>query len=146
MPEKENVGVFSGTPLSNTLVQHNKYLSNNPNPMEKLPEKLETPQIPYFREKPVMLMADGFSLFFKEINQKEYWICEQQKGKSYLIQWIEIQDSKPQKFHRILSNYNGLDVENKTRDTALVRNLHNKTGIEKTRDKRIFRRSRSIYQ
>ena len=36
MPEKENEGIFSGSPL----VQ-NKYLSNNPYPMEKIPAYLE---------------------------------------------------------------------------------------------------------
>ncbi len=67
------------TPLSNTLVCENKYFSNNTNPMENLPEKLETPKIPYFRQKPAILMADGFSLFFKEIDKLEYWILRTTK-------------------------------------------------------------------
>ena len=64
------------------------------------------------------------------MNEYEYWICEQQKGGSYLVEWIEFSGSNPQRFHRKLSNRNGLDVENKKRDQALVKHLNAKTGIE----------------
>lgn len=117
---------------SNTLVTENKYLSKNHNPLEILPDKLEKVEIPYFRQKPVMLLADGFSLFFKEIDKSEYWISEQHTTGSFLVQWIEIKDSKPQPFHRKLSNRNGLDIENKKRDSSLVKHVFKKVEIAKT--------------
>jgi multimeric flavodoxin WrbA len=99
--------------------------------LEILPEKLGTPEIPYFRQKPVMLMVDGFSLFFKEIDKLEYWISEQHTTGSFLVQWIEIKDSKPQPFHRKLSNRKGLEIENNKRDTSLAKHLFKKVEIEK---------------
>ena len=78
-----------------------------------------------------MIRTDGFILFFKEINKIEYWICEQQNKKSYLVQWMEIRDSKPQNIHRKLTNRNGLDVDNQKRDTKLIQNIKNKQKIEK---------------
>ncbi len=116
---------------SNTLFKENKYLSENLNPLEIVPDKLEKVEIPYFRQKPVMFMVDGFSLFFKEIDRLEYWISEQHTSGSFLVQWIEIKDSKPQPFHRKLSNRNGLDIENKKRDSSLVKHLFKKVEIEK---------------
>ncbi|AUB59380.1 hypothetical protein BK009_00995 [Methanobacterium subterraneum] len=132
MSEEREKGDFGGTPLSNTLFSNNKYLPDADPSMVTLPEKLEKPPIPHFREKPVQILVDGFSLIFKEFNDCEYWICEEQKKGSYFVQWLEFRDSKPQKFHRMLSNRNGLDVENKNRDQSLVKYLHNRTGIEKT--------------
>lgn len=124
-------GNLQGPLHSNTLVTKNKYLSENLNPLEILPDKLEKAEISYFRQKPVMLMADGFSLFFKEIDKSEYWISEQHTSGSFLVQWIEIKDSKPQPFHRKLSNRNGLDIENKKRDSSLVKHLFKKVEIGK---------------
>jgi len=116
---------------SNTLTVQNKYLSKNPKAMENLPEKLKKIEIPYFRQKPVILMADGFSLFFKEIDKSEYWISEQHIAGSFLVEWIEIKDSKLQHFHRKLSNRKGLEIENKKRDISLIKNLFKKVRIEK---------------
>ena len=131
MSEERGKGDCSETPLSNTLSSNNKYLPDADPSMVTLPEKLEEPSIPHFKEKPVQILVDGFSLIFREINDCEYWICEEQKKGSYFVQWLEFRDSKPQKFHRMLSNRNGLDVENKKRDQSLVKYLHNRTGIEK---------------
>ncbi|MBF4473914.1 hypothetical protein [Methanobacterium formicicum] len=131
MSEERGKGDCDGTPLSNTLYSNDKYLPDADPSMITLPEKLERPSIPHFREKPVQILVDGFSLIFREINNCEYWICEEQKKGSYFVQWLEFRDSKPQKFHRMLSNRNGLDVENKKRDQSLVKYLHNRTGIEK---------------
>lgn len=131
MSKEGEKGDCSGTPLSNTLSSNNKYLPDSDPSMINLPEKLEKSSIPHFREKPVQILVDGFSLIFKEINDCEYWICEEQKKGSYFVQWLEFRDTKPQKFHRMLSNRNGLDVENKKRDQSLVKYLHTRTGIEK---------------
>ena len=131
MSEEREKGDGGGTPLSNTLFSNNKYLPDADPSMITLPEKLEKPSIPHFREKPVQILVDGFSLIFREINECEYWICEEQKKGSYFVQWLEFRDTKPQKFHRMLSNRNGLDVENKKRDQSLVKYLHTRTGIEK---------------
>ncbi|AUB54902.1 hypothetical protein BK007_01955 [Methanobacterium subterraneum] len=131
MSEQRGKGDCGGTPLSNTLSSNNKYLPDSDTSMITLPEKLEKPSIPHFREKPVQILVDGFSLIFREINDCEYWICEEQKKGSYFVQWLEFRDTKPQKFHRMLSNRNGLDVENKKRDQSLVKYLHTRTGIEK---------------
>lgn len=133
MSEEREKGDCGGTPLSNTLSLNNKYLPDSDPSMTTLPEKLEKPSIPHFREKPVQILVDGFSLIFREINDCEYWICEEQKKGSYFVQWLEFRDTKPQKFHRMLSNRNGLDVENKKRDQSLVKYLHNRTGIEKAK-------------
>lgn len=131
MSEEREKGDYGGTPLSNTLSSNNKYLPDSDPSMTTLPEKLEKPSIQHFREKPVQILVDGFSLIFREINECEYWICEEQKKGSYFVQWLEFRDTKPQKFHRMLSNRNGLDVENKKRDQSLVKYLHTRTGIEK---------------
>ncbi|UTB32686.1 MAG: hypothetical protein NKF70_14595 [Methanobacterium sp. ERen5] len=124
-------GNVQDAPPSNTLVVENKYLSEKLKPIENLPEKLEKPEIPYFKQKPVLLMVDGFGLFFKEIKETEYWICEQRKASSYLVQWIEIKDSKPQYFQRKLSNRNGLDVKNEKRDSSLIQTIQNRVELEK---------------
>lgn len=71
---KEREGSKLESLHSNTLTVENKYLTENPKPMENLPEKLKELEIPYFRQKPVMLLFNGFNLFFKEINKSEYWI------------------------------------------------------------------------
>ncbi|MFA0834155.1 MAG: hypothetical protein ACC609_09130 [Methanobacterium formicicum] len=131
MSEEREKGDCGGTPLSNTLSLNNKYLPDSDSSMVTLPEKLEKPSIPHFRENPVQILVDGFSLIFREVNDCEYWICEEQKKGSYFVQWLEFRDTKPQKFHRMLSNRNGLDVENKKRDQSLVKYLHTRTGIEK---------------
>lgn len=131
MPEEKKRGVGRGSPLSNTLLLDNINLSELAQPMANIPDKMEGLPIPHFREKPVQPLANGFSIFFKEFNKSEYWICEENKGGSYLIQWIEFHGSKPQRFHRKLSNRNGLDIENKKRDQSLVKSLHNRAGIDK---------------
>jgi Mn-dependent DtxR family transcriptional regulator len=130
MPEEKGVGGGRGTPVSNTLLSDNINLPDDSQSMVCFPEKLEGPKIPHFREKPVQHLIDGFSLYFKKINDYEYWICEQQNSGSYFVQWIEFSVSKPQKFHRKLSNRFGLDVENKKRDQALIKHLNAKAGIE----------------
>ena len=43
MPKKGVEEVVGITPISNTLVPKNKYFSENPNPMENLPEKKQSP-------------------------------------------------------------------------------------------------------
>ncbi len=131
MSEERGKGDRSETPLSNTLSSNDKYLTDADLSMEALPDKMEKPNVPHFREKPVQHLVDGFCLIFREYNECEYWICEEKKKGSYFVQWLEFRDSKPQKFHRMLSNRNGLDVENRKRDQALVRSLHNRAGIEK---------------
>ncbi len=131
MSEERGKGDHSETPLSNTLSSNDKYLPDADLSMVALPDKLEKPSIPHFREKPVQHLVDGFCLIFRELNDFEYWICEEQKKGSYFVQWLEFRDHKPQKFHRMLSNRNGLDVENKKRDQSLVKYLHTRTGIEK---------------
>jgi Mn-dependent DtxR family transcriptional regulator len=132
MSGERGKGDHSETPLSNTLSSNDKYLPDTDLSMVALPDKLERPSIPHFREKPVQHLVDGFCLIFRELNDLEYWICEEQKKGSYFVQWLEFRDTKPQKFHRMLSNRNGLDVENKKRDQSLVKYLHTRTGIEKT--------------
>ncbi|MBW4256578.1 hypothetical protein KTG15_02580 [Methanobacterium sp. YSL] len=131
MSEERGKGDHSETPLSNTLSSNDKYLPDADLSMVALPDKMEGPSIPHFREKPVKILVDGFSLIFSEFNDCEYWICEEQKKGSFLVQWLEFRNSKPQRFHRMLSNRNGLDVENKKRDQSLVKYLHNRTSIEK---------------
>lgn len=96
--------------------------------MENLSEKKQSPEIPYFRQKPPMLRTDGFLLFFKEINKVEYWICEQQQNKNlYLVQWMEVHDSKYKTFHSAKTNTNGLNVENKKRNNSLIQILNTKS-------------------
>ena len=130
MPEEKSEGGGRETPTSNTLLSNNINLSEDTSPMALIPKKVEGPPVPHFKEKPVQHLIEGFSLFFKKIENYEYWICEQQKGGSYLVQWIEFSGSNPQRFHRKLSNRNGLDVENKKRDQALIKHLNAKAGIE----------------
>ena len=132
MSEERGKGDRSETPLSNTLSSNDKYLTDADLSMVALPDKMEKPNVPHFREKPVQHLVDGFCLIFREYNECEYWICEEKKKGSYFVQWLEFRDHKPQKFHRMLSNRNGLDVENKKRDQSLVKYLHTRTGIEKT--------------
>lgn len=130
MSEKKEVGGVRGTPVSNTLLSKDINLSDAAQSMASFPEKLKGPTIQYFREKPVHLLIDGFSLYFKKIDEYEYWICEQQMGGSYHVHWIEFVDSKPRGFHRKISNRYGLDVENRRRDQVLVKHLNAKSGIE----------------
>jgi Mn-dependent DtxR family transcriptional regulator len=130
MPEEKIEGEGRGAPTSNTLLSNNINLSGDTSPMTLIPEKMEGPPIPHFKDKPVQQLIDGFSLYFKKIKDYDYWICEQQKGGSYLVQWIEFIGSKSQRFHRKLSNRNGLDVENKKRDQTLIKHLNSKAGIE----------------
>ncbi len=103
---------------------------DNINPMLMLPEKLDN-EIPFFREKPVKIISDGYVIFFREINGLEYWIMEEKDGAFYKVQWIEIDRNKPKKFHRKISSRYGLDIKNRRRDNELVKYLHEKTGIEK---------------
>ncbi|NLJ49521.1 MAG: hypothetical protein GX428_08050 [Candidatus Atribacteria bacterium] len=83
MPEEKS---RDGSPTSNTLLSNNINLSEDTPSMALIPEKLEGPKIPHFREKPVQHLIDGFSLYFKKINDYEYWICEQQSSGSYFVQ------------------------------------------------------------
>ena len=118
-------------PPSNTLTTENKYLSKNSNPLKTVPEKIEPPKLPNFREKHIVHLINGFCLFFKEINNKEYWISEEKNGTSYFVQWIEMKDSKPKYFQRKISNRNGLDVKIDKRDKILIQTLNNREKIEK---------------
>ncbi len=95
-----------------------------------LPEKLDN-EIPFFREKPVKIISDGYVIFFREINGLEYWIMEEKIGGFYKLQWIQLDRNKPTKFHRKISSRHGLEIQNKRRDNLLVKYLHGKTGIEK---------------
>ena len=72
---------------------------DNINPMLMLPEKLDN-EIPFFREKPVKIISDGYVIFFREINGLEYWIMEEKDRAFYKVQWIELDRNKPKKFHR----------------------------------------------
>ena len=141
---KERVkGDVSGDPLNNNLPYENKNLSDETNPMTTIPVKIDN-QIPYFKEKPVILLPEGFSIFFKRQDSYEYWISEERKKGSYLIQWIEMDGSKSIRFHRKISNRNGLDVENKKRDRDLANYLHSRCGIEKEEIK-LFLEEAGIY-
>ena len=109
---------------------HEKY-NILPTPKPSTPtDEPNTPNL-QFNGEPVHYLIDGFSLFFKRIDNYEYWISEQQDNNSYLVQWIELNGSKPKKFHRKLRNRDGLDIENKKRDQALIKHLNTRTGIEK---------------
>ncbi|MBP2045145.1 hypothetical protein [Methanobacterium aggregans] len=122
MSEERMNGVYSGNPPNDSVLD---------NGLAKLPEKLNSPPVPHFRGKPVQQAGDGFSLFFKEVNGYEYWLSEEKRGSFYLVQWLELTDSESRRFHRKISNRNGLDVENKKRDVSLTNYLHDKTGVEK---------------
>ncbi len=104
--------------------------SPDDNPMFLLPEKLGN-EIPFFRERPVKIISDGYVIFFREINGLEYWIMEEKNGGFYKVQWIEIDQKKPSKFHRKISSRQGLEIQNRRRDDEMVKYLHGKTGIEK---------------
>lgn len=122
MSEERMNGVYSGNPPNASVLN---------NGLGKLPEKLNSPAVPHFHGKPVQQAGDGFSLFFKEVNGYEYWLSEEKRGSFYLVQWLELTDSESRRFHRKISNRNGLDVENKKRDVSLTNYLHDKTGVEK---------------
>ncbi|QUH24189.1 hypothetical protein HYG87_10685 [Methanobacterium alkalithermotolerans] len=121
--------------LSNDWPLENKNLLESNNLMAVLPEKLET-KIPEFRKKVVKLLPGGCSLFFMDINGLEYYLSIEISGKSYLLQWVEIDGHKPLKFHRKVSSRSSPDIESKNRDKALVKYLNNHTGIprEKIRE------------
>lgn len=143
MQQEKIKGDVSGDPLNNNWPSDNKNLTDKNHPMTTLPEKIGN-QIPYFREKPVILLPEGYSIFFKIQNNLEYWISEKRRKGSYLLQWIEMNGSKTVKFHRKLSNRNGLDVENKKRDQNLANYLYNRSGIEKEETK-IFLEEAGIF-
>lgn len=124
---EERINGVGGNPP--TVSTGNKF--TDAGAMANLPEKLNTPPVPHFKGKPVQQVIDGFSLFFKEFNDFEYWLSEEKRGSFYLVQWLELTDSESRRFHRKISNRNGLDVENKKRDSSLTNYLHDKTGIEK---------------
>ena len=67
MSEERGKGDHSETPLSNTLSSNDKYLPDEGISMMALPDKMEKPSIPHFREKPVQILVDGFCLIFKSI-------------------------------------------------------------------------------
>lgn len=129
MSEEKVKGVVSGVPLDNSCLLDDKNLTDTSSLMAGLPEKIKH-QKPIFKDKPVILILEGCTLFFKKHDGVEYWISEKRRFGSYLVQWIEIDGSQTTKFHRKLSNRYGLDVENKKRDQSLVRFLHNRSGIE----------------
>ncbi len=129
MSEEKVKGVFSGAPLDNSCLLEDKNLTDTILPMASLPKKIDSKKL-FFKDKSVILILDGYTLFFKEHEGVEYWIIEERKYGSYLVQWIEIDGPQTTKFHRKLSNRNGLDVENKKRDQALVGYLHSRSGIE----------------
>jgi Mn-dependent DtxR family transcriptional regulator len=127
MPEENIEGILEGDP-------NNKWPSGDENfdkenPMAMLPKRLDV--IPFFRNKPVKILQDGFSVFFREINGLEYWITEKKLPGSYMVQWLEIEGSKKARFHRKLTNKNGLDVDNNKRDQKLVKYLHEHSGISR---------------
>jgi len=130
MPEEKVKGVFSGAPLNNNYQLEDKNLSDANSAMAWLPEKI-TQEKPVFKDKPVILIPEGCTLFFKKHEGVEYWISEKRGFNSYMVQWIEKKGPQTSKFHRKLSSRNGLDVENKKRDQSLVKYLHNRSGIEK---------------
>lgn len=130
MPEEKIKGGLGGTPLNDTCNSIHKNLLKSNIFMSNLPEKVDE-ELPYFRDKPVKFLPGGYSIFFREINGLEYWISTERNGGSYLVQWVEIDGLKPVKFHRKLSNRNGLDVENKKRDQNLAGYLHGRSGIKK---------------
>ncbi|MBU4608196.1 MAG: hypothetical protein KUA33_10010, partial [Methanobacterium sp.] len=133
---EEKIEKGSGRPaLSNDWPLENKNLLESNNLMAVLPEKLEN-KIPEFRKKVVKLLPGGCSLFFMEINGLEYYLSIELSGKSYLLQWVEIDGHKPLKFHRKVSSRSSPDIESKNRDKALVKYLNNHTGIprEKIRE------------
>jgi hypothetical protein len=125
-------GNLQGPLHSNTLLTENKYLSENLNSLNTVPKKLEPPKLPNFRKKQVSFLGDGFCLFFKEINNKEYWISEERNKNSYFVQWIILKDSTPEYIQRKIVNRNGLDVKIDKRDNILIKTLKNKEDIEKT--------------
>ncbi len=127
MPEEKIEGILEGDP-------NNKWPSGDENfdkenPMAMLPKRLDV--IPFFRNKPVKILQNGFSVFFREINGLEYWITEERFPGSYMVQWLEIEGSQKARFHRKLTNKNGLDVNNNKRDLKLVKYLHDHSGISR---------------
>ena len=127
MPEEKIDEILEGDPNNEWPTGNGNF--DKKNPMAMLPKRLDV--IPFFRNKPIKIFQDGFSVFFREINGLEYWITEERFPGSYMVQWLEIEGSKKARFHRKLTNKNGLDVNNNKRDLKLVKYLHDHSGISR---------------